>query len=342
WHLLPQDSPLSWVGYGLAGISLLAILRPHTPKLPAVFCFCAGLALTSELPGVAFFGRGIMDWIPGRTASVMTLFCLLAMAAYARSVRVSCAKSEIKPGPLDPPATKGSLRTDLQSPWSWVALSVACVALAFGSYEQAVMLPALLIGVGLAQRVRRFQLNWMPHTAFWSVLGIYIALRFAVLPPGVSGYQAQQFRSSLSVFLTICDYAFPAAREIVVFVRSIELGMTTILLTQGGKVLAIAANVGLDIGLISRLKAGFERVDRTLIATICFGFVGSIVAFLPMAFLKPFDSLNHYHYLAMAMRALFVAGLLVVTGEWLISGLSPRAIQAPKRLAPAPGSLPRR
>jgi hypothetical protein len=62
----------------------------------------------------------------------------------------------------------------------------------------------------------------------------------------------------------------------------------------------------------------------------------SILVFLPMAWLKPFQ---HYYYLTTAFRAIFVVGLLSVSFELLASAVSPPTLQAPKRLDPAPGSL---
>jgi hypothetical protein len=57
-----------------------------------------------------------------------------------------------------------------------------------------------------------------------------------------------------------------------------------------------------------------------------------------MAFLKQF---GHYHYLPAAMLTLFVISLFEAYWPKLISAVSPQAIQAPKRLDRAPGSLPR-
>lgn len=340
WHLVGRDPHVDWIGYGVMGLSLVALALPGRPRLPALLSLCLGLALVYELASIAPFRRGIIEWIPGRTASTMTFFCLVAMAAYARSVRVGLPPTASEPGPLDPPATKGSSRLSGGSPWPWVALSLVCAALAMGSYEQAIMLPSLLIGVAVTMKMRRFQIHWGPHIGFWLLVILYTTIRNIVVPAGVSDYQAQQFRSSAAVFLTLCDYVFPAARDAVNLMRSLDIGFFGVLTTQVGAILAILGNIGLVWGLVGKVKEGLARVDRTLAATLMFGFAGSVLAFLPMAFLKPFDTYNHYHYWSVALRSAFVAGLLIVVGEWLTCALSPRALQAPKRLAPAPGSLP--
>lgn len=63
------------------------------------------------------------------------------------------------------------------------------------------------------------------------------------------------------------------------------------------------------------------------------------LAYLPMAWLKLFE---HYHFWPMAMRSLYVVVLGWAAVEATISAGSPRALKAPPRPNPAPGSLPRR
>ncbi|MEQ1823878.1 MAG: hypothetical protein ABL949_15325 [Fimbriimonadaceae bacterium] len=342
WNLFGSCLFLVWFGYAVCGISIVSLMIPGRPKGVGVLSFCAGLGLVYELTCFAPFRYGIVEWLPGRTASCATLFCLAALACYARSLRIASPMLETARGPLDPPATKGTIVAQKGLPLPWLASAALFEVVALCSYEQAVVLPGLMGIVAFAFVWKKYQVDWRPHIAFWLLLLIYLVLRYNVIPPGTSSYQEQQFRNSGGVFLSIFDYLFPAAREVLVVWRSFELGLGTVILTQGLTMVVILANVCLGWGLVKWLRKLVDRVERSLLVAVALGFVASLFAFLPMAFLKPFGSLNHYHYFSLALRTLFVAALLQITGEWLICALSPQALQAPKRLAPAPGSLPRR
>jgi hypothetical protein len=69
------------------------------------------------------------------------------------------------------------------------------------------------------------------------------------------------------------------------------------------------------------------------------GYAMSILAFLPMAWLKPFPAYNHYHYFSMGFRSLFAVVAVTLLVRVAISAVSPQGRQAPQRLTPAPGSL---
>ena len=104
-------------------------------------------------------------WLPGRTASVMTLFCLVAMSAYARFERFSArAADPPRPTPDDVPKSKTAVVVDLpvRSRWVWFGVSVFAVTLALGSYEQAIMLPALLVAT--AMQGASFGSLWVTRT----------------------------------------------------------------------------------------------------------------------------------------------------------------------------------
>lgn len=273
--------------------------------------------------------RQVIGWLPARTATVMTLFCLVAMASYARYERLSAARdARPEPTPLDPPATRTSRIDDFSArpAFGWLLFAFVAAALAFGSYEQAVMLPAALLGTAIALRRQGLRVRWTPQIGFWLLLVGYLVLRWAILPRETSGYQAQQFRSGPGVALDLLDYALPNAAALYQAMLALP-GWIAFLTPTPWVALWNAA---------SDLVTGWtSRVNWRLVVT---GYLLSIITFLPMAWLKTFP---HYHYWPLAMRALFVVALLPVLAHALVSAWSPRAVQAPSRRVPAPGSLPR-
>ncbi|MER3495458.1 MAG: hypothetical protein C4320_00665 [Armatimonadota bacterium] len=66
-------------------------------------------AFGDEIGGIIGLENGIVGWLPGRTASTCTLFALLALACYARSLLASHPRL-IEIGPLDPPAVSAQCR----------------------------------------------------------------------------------------------------------------------------------------------------------------------------------------------------------------------------------------
>lgn len=347
WHLFANPPP-DWAGYlsmiliGISGLTLLANLVFRTrPILSALFATAVALILGKEWIGLEQFRGGMIDWVPGRTASTMTVFCLLSLAAYARYERVSARKDEPDPGPLDPPATRGTAVVKvIRWPWVWAVVAAVCTFLALASYEQAVMLPACLLGVAIAMRLQHYRVRWGWAAAFWGVLLVYLVLRSQVIPPGTSGYQAQQFRTGGGVYITLTSYLFPSSHEVVALATGAELGFVDLLIAQYADIIAVLANVAFLAGLTMWARKNLKRKDRTRVVALLFALVASLITFLPMAWLKPFSGYNHYHYWPLAMRALFVAGLFTLFAEWLTDAWSRRALQAPQRLAPAPGSLP--
>jgi len=267
-------------------------------------------------------------WLPGRTASVMTLFALLAMASYARYERISAERAPAEATSTDVPATKGTVLVGKpRFAWIWCVLACLGVALALGSYEQAVMLPTALVGVAVSLKLRRYRVRWAWHAAFWLILVLYLVLRNQLLPHGVSQYQRQQFRHSGAVIEAIMGYAFPALMPLWHVIAA--SGSVIELLSVGQfwtAVLRIVADISSSVTVI-----------RKRFALALTGYALSVLAFLPMAWLKPF---GHYDFWPMAMRSLFTVTLCWVAIERLINAVSPLSLQAPPRQSPAPGSLP--
>ncbi len=279
-----------------------------------------------ELSERVALGPRILAWLPGRTASVMSVFALLALMAYARYERLGAGRLPKPPSPLDPPATKSTRQTVRGASALWPVLAALATAFALGSYEQAVMLPALLLGVALSFRMRGVRPRWGWQALFWGLLAGYLVFRSQILPAEVSTYQEQQLRQGLTVLLDLSRYAFPWALALSSIWIDLSLGWIS-LLTPG----LWSAVLRFGGGALAYVQL---RKEAALAFT---GWALSILAFLPMAWLKPFD---HYHYLPMAMRSLFVAVGLTLAVRMTLSAASPPTRQAPPRRDPAPGSLP--
>lgn len=342
------------------------------------------LALTflgTELLGHPLRWR-IVEWLPGRTASVMTLFALISLAAYARYERLRSptwrghparagedfgggrrqvasgtglpspapgslgqlpvlwrrrgaggevvgmagnegggrqdASGTTAESPYDLPATKSTetYREPPRSNFVWAVLACLALALALGSYEQAVMLPAAILGVAVMFRILGKQPQWGWQVAFWGLLLGYLVLRRSLVPSEVSGYQAQQFRDGPGVWLSLSDYIVPAWRPIQSILVNLDMG-TGLLFLPGfyATLIATAANVS-ALPVLRGSRVGVCALG---------GFLISIFAFLPMAWLKPFD---HYHYWPMAMRSVFVVALGMAAGSWCLRALAPPAMQS--------------
>lgn len=334
---------LGWAAIGLAAASFGRRLLLHTKSGSPI----GGLEIALAAAALAFLGDQVvgnelryrtLDWLPGRTATTMTFFCLVALAAFARFERTR-ARAPVLPEatPFDLPATRTSEQS-LSSPRAWLfgLLAVAGLVLALGSYEQAVMLPATLLAVSVVFRLRRprapeDRLVWLWHAAFWGLLVGYIVLRQAVIPPGPSAYQAQQYRDGAGVWMSLLWYGLPAARAWFPLRSMIgDSGFETLFIAGLWGALVLVAGNAAAVLVVAR--------DRRW-PLVAGAFALSFLAFLPMAWLKPFD---HYHYWPMTMRAVFVVVYASVVGSVALSAVSPPALRAPPRHDPAPGSLPRR
>ena len=286
----------------------------------------------SELAGqYALHGRNVA-WLPGRTATVMTVFALIALASYARYERLrQAAWQRENPAPFqptDPPATRTTRLDRLpKRPALWLIPSVMGLLLALASYEQAVMVPACLLGVAIVFRWQGAKPRWPIQSIFWGGLALYVVLRMQWVPSEPSGYQQQQFRSSTNVALDLLETLLPSLRQVWPMAQSLDLGVEGFFF--GGGMLALAALAANVLALIALGKRWPLAIGALALAWL---------AYLPMAWLKLFE---HYHFWPMAMRSLYVIVLGWAAIEATISAGSPRALKAPPRPNPAPGSLPR-
>lgn len=201
-------TPLSLIVWatGLAGLIRHGLkLRLWLPAV-LVTMYCS-----VEVGGLYEFGSRTVAWLPGRTALVMTMFALIAMAAYTRYERQGADRVSVAPKSEDLPATRTSraaAKVRVAGPF-WMGLSFCAAALAFGAYEQTVMLPAVMLAVAMTMRLTGIRVRWGWQAGYWLLLGLYLVARKELLPPGVSGYQLQQFRHGPGVYIDLCNYALP-------------------------------------------------------------------------------------------------------------------------------------
>ena len=285
--------------------------------------------LVVEIRGKSNLFSGTIAWIPGRTATSMAVFALASLAAYARYERLG----RFTPKPLeaiDLPSTKSSKHTTSPNKWNvaWAIAACLFLALALCCYEQAVMVPSLLVGVGIWMSILRRRVRWAWQVAFWGILVGYILVRHAVIPPGSSQYQNQQFKSGLGALQEVGDWLLPSWYRVRDLINVVNPDLF---------ILIVPNLIFMIWGVASNLQTYYAMYRKLPVA---FGaWAMSFLAYLPMAWLHRFD---HYYYFPMALRAIFVTGLLAITYEWVVSAYSPRSIQAPLRFDPAPGSLPHR
>ncbi|MDX2065556.1 MAG: hypothetical protein SFX74_07435 [Fimbriimonadaceae bacterium] len=324
------EGGLSQLGTWLALFTLVAGVIRHGVNVRAYGLTALGWWSWSGLvlSIVPLWGRNI-GWIPGRTATVMTVFALISLAAYARFERLSAdaRPARHEPGPLDPPATRNTAVRPRRAGGFWLVIAYLGLALALGSYEQAVMLPAVWVGVGLTLYWSGLRVRPLAHVTPWLLLVGYLVLRRAILPPQVSGYQDQQLRFGSGVEISLLEFAFPGLSGFHV---------VGIVLSEMPYILLTSQPYQMVLGILADLGA-FLSARRAWIVALA-GYGMSFLAFLPMAWLNMFE---HYYFWPMAMRSLLVIGLGTALASGTLTAACRPSIQAPARLRPAPGSLPR-
>jgi hypothetical protein len=331
WHLFNAADVLRAPLFALAVIGVIIGIATRRAGGFALACVAT---LATQWAGPAFPLYGAMvAWLPGRTASTMAIFALVSLAAYARYERLTAPRIPRPPSPLSLTVTRGTAGEVIhprRRQLGWLLLAYAGLALALGSYEQAIMVPALLLGlaiwfnIGDARRP-----HWGIHAGFWVVLGGYYALRLAVLPTTVSRYQDQQFRTGPGVTLSILDYAAPFYAPFNGLWASLQSGIEILVMPEPWRALLMG------LGLLGCFWALRTSRDRWLIA---FAWLAAMFAFLPMAWLKHFA---HYHHFPAALQALAFAAVAGGLGSAIMNAIGPQGLQAPPRPDPAPGSLPR-
>ncbi|MCW5937574.1 MAG: hypothetical protein KIT11_09745 [Fimbriimonadaceae bacterium] len=248
--------------------------------------------------------QGVVNWIPGRTASLATVMALGALAIVLTGAR--------KESPVI----------------VWSLLTFLCSLLALLCYEQAVAIPIVCALWISASKGTTLMKRGLVLGGLLS-LAVYIFARLAFVPTAISTYQGQQLRSVEGTVRNILDTLVPGFTESNRIAATLDL-LPSLLLT-GQWWISLAAMLAPFAGLaLIAEQRGLKEAGAFYLAFV--------VTFLPVAFLKFFD---HYYFMPLAFKAMFVAwfGLLLwrsVVNEWK----RPR-VAAPLRFRPAPGSLQR-
>ena len=325
---LPFLEYLPYVVVGAIGLRVIGFKKLRWDQiLLGLSSLYVGTLLVA--PGESFANH-TLGWIPGRTATTMTVFSLVSLAAYVRFERLGAnRRAEAAASAIDVPATRSSVQRGFEprQTWGWFGLSVLSAGLAMGAYEQAVMIPFVVFAVGLWLRIQGVQARFALQTVYWFVLLGYIIVRLQYIPINPSGYQSQQFRTGPGSIISILSYLFPGGFAFQNTFNSLSTGLLLLLTpTLWSTALFGLGNVAFWI----RLKGSWKEFTTLLFC--------AVVAYLPMAFLHQF---GHYHYWPGAFMALLAVVVLEKYWQALVIAVSPQALQAPPRPNRAPGSLPR-
>ncbi len=226
------------------------------------------------------FDFRVVGWPVGRTATLMTLFSLSSLFAFCKYER-------------------------LRRP-QWAILSIALLAMAIGSYEQVVVVPALLLACAIALRLQSVSVRWVWHVIPWVMIATYIWLHQAFLEVD-SRYRGQAMRGIRGGIRDIIGWIFPARRDLPMLAQVFEqyIGIYALAMELYWKALVdFLANV---CGLI---------VARRRLLQASFGLLCAVGSYAPMSFQH---TLGHYFHLPLAFRAIFVVALLLATFELLLS-----------------------
>jgi hypothetical protein len=274
---------IPWNDYAfwLAGTALLLGLLPGRGGFKkSVVAAALVLFLTREwscwlekmdIVQATFSFRNIV-WPPGRTATILALFALPCVASYCRFERERQAR--------------------------WAILCVICLTLSFLTYEQAVVVPPLLVAAAVALVLQGVKVRWSFHLAPLGLLATYVVLHKTFLHD--TRYRLQAYRGTPGGWRDLTTWVFPAsfdAKFLPSFVGP-EIGWLAVLIVGFWETLSrVAANV---IALCEARKEWMPAL---------FGLAGSVGVFAPMAFQHP---LAHYYYLPMAFRSIFVAWMTML------------------------------
>jgi hypothetical protein len=330
WHLgtgLPEAlaGGLQWAGF----LVWAGLLRGRRNLGPVAVASGTLFFLSWAVPALVPLGGRVVGWLPGRTASTMTLFLVLGLAASARWTRLAGPLREEAPAmATDIPATKGT-PPPVPSRRAWLLLVAAAVSwlLAFGCYEQAVAVVPLSLALSAVMAGQGRRYSWLAPGLAMGALAVYVAVRVAVVPSEPSRYHLQQFRDGPGVVLSLLDYALPGANALRLAAAYADAGLSALFIpTWWGA-------VGLAAGTAAAIVAGL-RGDGP--PGRLWPWAMALLAYAPMACLKFFE---HYHLLPAVFRAWGVVALLGTALRAALSAVGPPAVAAPRRPGSAPGSL---
>lgn len=325
--VLRKDSTRRWRAFiAILWRSLRRAISQYRLYFTAILLWWA---LSLEAPGMERISWRMMAWIPGRTASSMTVFAFIALAAFTRYLRLS-PRRPVKATAVDVPNTRHAMPPAGRSPSVlWPILTSIATVGALLCYEQGVMVPALCGLLAVAFYFRGTIVRWLWGVPFGLTIVAYALVRHAFIPPGESWYFHWQRRANSTSLWMLQQYLFP-------FALNLRKAYAYALLSPDTHGFSVESIWELLNGAAS-FTALWQARRYWFLASVAW--LGSVLAYGPMAWFRDFE---HYHYFPMAFRALWFVIVLWVALEVTFSAVSPRARQAPQRLSPAPGSLPRR
>lgn len=216
------------------------------------------------------FAYRAMGWPPGRTATMMSLFALLSLGgfcAHARTRRLA-----------------------------WLGLTLAGLVGAILCYEQAIVIPALLIGCAWWLRSEGARPAWSAVAVAVAIVGAYAAWHTATIQADTD-YRNQREKGWRTASTNLGPWVFPTPRDSLTVQTYAEQRSPAVLLVPALYVslsVMVAVALGLWVGWRSRARQ------------VTFGYLGSFVAFAPLSFVLP---LMHYAYFPAAIRTVFVVAL---------------------------------
>lgn len=241
------------------------------------------------------FSYRVIGWSPGRTATILTLFTLLCCASYCRFERERQAR--------------------------WCVVSFVALIGAFLSYEQCVVVAAILLACGIALALQGVRVRWWFHAVSWLMTLMYVALHHAFLPANTR-YRMQAARGMQGGIRDIVRFLFPASRDVLILWSNLEIGIALFLLPLPYASIA---------QIVSNIIAWIQPRRQWL--PLVFGLVVSTGAYAPMSFQH---FLAHYYHLPMAIRTILVVWLFLLAWELSASAASRREQIAPQGLAHVP------
>jgi hypothetical protein len=252
WQTGLLPSLPEWLLWGVvfASVGVSWFLRRDHRVALTVGCFTLVLGLElsfiPDLPDLhqSSFAYRAMGWIPGRTATLMSLFALISLWAYCRH------------------CWRGG--------WGWAALSLVGFAGALMSYEQAVALPLLMAACGLVIRARGGRFAWLPLVLSLILLELYLWFYLAHIPSQTE-YHQQRLRRFYNLGASLLSWLLPPVHEVLKqlsFAADAPLNLLMPAFWQAWLVLLMYAVV-------------LTRVWRNPLVWL--GLVGSVLAYLPLA-----------------------------------------------------------
>ncbi|MFN4032199.1 MAG: hypothetical protein ACK4ME_01030 [Fimbriimonadales bacterium] len=278
WQTGLMPLPPLWLGWAALGAGVFWGWRVGDWRRGAVWG-CVAFALVVELRFIPTlpdlhlesFAYRAIGWIPGRTATLMTLLALLALIGvcfYARTGRMG-----------------------------WAALGLGGFLGALLSYEQAVALP-ILMGLCLwsvsRKQTRAGNAPLIPLLCLLMLLPYFAFYRTHI--PTQTQYHQQRLKRFKTLPETALNWAVPTGREAITQID--------VALTAPFNLLMPSFWAGL-LGFTAYVVALREGL-RARIGWL--GWLGSLLAYAP---LMPVLPLMHYYYLPAVFRALWAGILLL-------------------------------